>query len=483
MDTKECGLGFITPEFHDRHDTKAIRKTFLEKGIVFLQGCDEQKLVELTRRLGRIVKPRNEVSAGTGVTNIRCAPALEGKGYSSEELFFHTDRSGWDLPPRVLITTLQVQSATGGESLLADGQQIIAHIRDHEPQLYSLLTSAKYASYRADDGSFVPRPFYDAHTGILRLRFDDGIQLAPSLIAQLPTLRAVIYQHAFAAALAPGDAYIVDNHRFLHGRTQFGGARELLRVLAHPHAPRSVRTVLLDIDGTLCRAEALSVDAFFRCAADVAGMEITHGNTQVNLHGQTDVSLLRDILRFHGAPEGELDALVARFLAVHPRYLEASLAAGHKSTVCAGAGEMLAWLLEVRRHVAGELTVNVGLLTGNSRPNALLKLRAAGIDTDVFDLEISAFGDEHPTRLALLEHSVARLEARYGFAVSPASVTLVGDTPLDVECAKQGGCAVVAVATGNYSMQQLEALDPDLVVENLQDAKEYFGNYVFGGVE
>lgn len=76
------------------------------------------------------------------------------------ELFFHTDRSGWDSPPDLLITMLKVKSETGGETMLVDGQQVIDYIKAHNEDLYDLVTDSKYSSFRADDGSFHPRPMY-----------------------------------------------------------------------------------------------------------------------------------------------------------------------------------------------------------------------------------------------------------------------------------------------------------------------------------
>ena len=262
---------------------------------------------------------------------------IHANGLSADhflELFFHTDRSGWDLPPRLLLTTLKVQCQTGGESLLVDGYKVIDSIRVHDSFLYKLLTSSKHSSFKADDGIFRPRPIYDEKTGIFRFRFDDDIQLSASLVDRFADLRQLVYKHAHAIALQPGQSYLVDNHRFLHGRTSFTGPRELLRVLAHPHGTHSVTSILFDVDGTLCRSEAMSIDAFYRCVSDVVGKEITHLNTRVDLHGQTDRSLLQDILRYHGLENARLDVAMKDFFILHPRYLEESLAKGFESTPC-----------------------------------------------------------------------------------------------------------------------------------------------------
>ena len=108
------------------------------------------------------------------------------------------------------------------------------------------------------------------------------------------------------------------------------------------------------------------------------------------------------------------------------------------------------------------------LLTGNSRLNALLKLRAAGIDIDLFDLDISSFYDTRLSRLALVYDFVAKLETYCGIPVHVADVT-----PMDIECAKRAGCSVVAVATGHYMRDQLAPSQPDIACEQLPEILEH----------
>ena len=364
--------------------------------------------------------------------------------------------------------------------MLVDSLEVIEAIKSRHPKLLGLITDSKYSSFRDDNGVFVPRPIYDEQTGILRFRFDDGIQLSASLVDAFPTLRALIYEFARPISLEPGQCYIIDNHRFLHGRTSFTGERELLRTLVYPQATAQVKTILFDIDGTLCRSEALSIDAFYRCISQVVGKTITHENTKVNLHGQTDLSLTQDILRYHGVGEGDIEPVTRRFLNLHPQYLEESLAKGYRSERCPEADTMLRWLVTEKqrrqsgRHALNEPLICIGLLTGNSQRNACLKLRAAGIDPGLFDLGISAFGDKSGNREGLVRDSVEKLEARYEKKIDRKDVILVGDTPLDIACAKNTGCGIVAVATGNYNKCQLASLKPDIICERLPEAKNHF---------
>ena len=378
------------------------------------------------------------------------------------------------MPPRLLITSLKVKSETGGESLLVDSEEVIKTIKAKDRALYDLIINPKYSSFRNDDGTFSPRPIYDVDSSIFRFRFDDGIQLSASLIDRFPSLCREIYEHAYAISFEPGQSYIVDNHRFLHGRTSFTGSRELLRVLAYPHSAGTVRPILFDVDGTLCRAEALSIDAFYRCVSHIVGKPITNANTSVALHGVTDLSLLRSILRFHQVDEAEINAAATRFFALHPQYLEASLAKGLGSRACPDVTETLQWLAdETQKRSITTPRVPLGLLTGNSQANALLKIKAAGIDPAIFDLDISAFGDRHPTRLALVEDSIGKVKRRYGQHVEAGDVTLVGDTPLDIESAKDANCHVVAVGSGNYACEQLRALEPDFACAALGEARDF----------
>jgi len=86
MNAKDCKNVHYGAFFHSRNSSNvdSIRETYAEQGAVFIHGCDEQSLIILAEQLGRVAKPRNEVGTGTGVSNIRCAPGLKGKGYSSE---------------------------------------------------------------------------------------------------------------------------------------------------------------------------------------------------------------------------------------------------------------------------------------------------------------------------------------------------------------------------------------------------------------
>jgi len=48
-------------------------------------------------------------------------------------------------------------------------------------------------------------------------------------------------------------------------------------------------------------------------------------------------------------------------------------------------------------------------------------------------------------------------------------VTIIGDTPLDVACARGCGAVAVAVATGQYTVEELASHRPDMLFADLAD--------------
>jgi phosphoglycolate phosphatase-like HAD superfamily hydrolase len=108
----------------------------------------------------------------------------------------------------------------------------------------------------------------------------------------------------------------------------------------------------------------------------------------------------------------------------------------------------------------------LGLLTGNVREGARKKLEHYQLD---HHFAFGAFGDGHADR-----NDVARLALResrnhVGGEINCERIWVVGDTPLDVRCARSIGASAVAVATGHHTRDQLQAAQPDLLLNDLTD--------------
>ena len=92
---------------------------------------------------------------------------------------------------------------------------------------------------------------------------------------------------------------------------------------------------------------------------------------------------------------------------------------------------------------------------------------AAGIDPELFRVQV--FGDDAPDRTAMIALALERHGIASGCSVDPADVVVIGDTPRDVQCARENGCRSLAVATGGCSEDELCLAGADVTVPDLRD--------------
>jgi len=215
--------------------------------------------------------------------------------------------------------------------------------------------------------------------------------------------------------------------------------------------------VLFDIDGTLIRTGGAGVRAFAQTSALLHGRP--GGTDGMTFHGRTDTSLVREYLRLHGLPDTEEE--IQRFLDVYVFLLGEELRR-HAGEVCPGVEGFMA---ECRRLRPAPV---MGLLTGNIRLGAELKLRAHGLWEH---FELGGFADDHEDRDRIAEAAWRRAEQHLGRTVSPGRIVVIGDTPKDIGCARAIGARVLAVATGGFDTGALRGHDADWTVEMLDQIR------------
>lgn len=213
--------------------------------------------------------------------------------------------------------------------------------------------------------------------------------------------------------------------------------------------------VLFDIDGTLLRTEGVGI------AAMLAAFRQLHGDRGFSFEGMQiagalDGLLFGEIAARHGLPADDAaqDAFVDAYRAELARTLTAE-----RTRRMAGAAELARAL-----HAEGAA---VGLLTGNYEPTARMKIAAAGYDDAHFPF--GAFGRDGPSRRHLTPVALARAARHHGRDFACARTVVIGDTPLDVDCAQAHGCRALAVATGPFAREALVGAGADLAVDDLAD--------------
>jgi phosphoglycolate phosphatase-like HAD superfamily hydrolase len=218
-----------------------------------------------------------------------------------------------------------------------------------------------------------------------------------------------------------------------------------------------MRLILFDIDGTLIQAHGAGHRSLVRAMRDVFGTAGPHDD--YDWRGKTDPQIVCDLLRQAGVPERVMTAHLAECFDRYSRYLEDTLANGHRVDILPGVTEVL-------QALSSRQDALVGLLTGNVEPGAVAKLRPTGL---LPFFRIGAYGSDDADRRRLPAIARERASVIMDRAIGFAEIAVIGDTPLDVDCARACGARAVAVATGQHTVDELAACKPDAVFADLAD--------------
>jgi len=248
----------------------------------------------------------------------------------------------------------------------------------------------------------------------------------------------------------------------------YGGSspRGILRGSAAGASPRETtvhRLVLWNIDLTLLDVARVIRAAYAEAFATVTGRPLIQ---LPQLVGRTEPEIFFDALGRNGVSlraDGESERLLAPFGAEFATRLAA------RRELLTAQGTLMPGAAGALKSVAELAGVVQSVLTGSSRPNAALKLRAFGLDRHL-DLAVGGFAGSEPYPMgALLRATRLRAEEKYKTSFAERATVYVGDTPRDVEAAKTGGATSVAVASGRASTFELRDAGADLVLPDLID--------------
>jgi phosphoglycolate phosphatase-like HAD superfamily hydrolase len=214
-----------------------------------------------------------------------------------------------------------------------------------------------------------------------------------------------------------------------------------------------IRLVLFDIDGTLVHTGGAGTAAFTKTFA--RHFNLHHGTERMKFAGRTDVSLVREFFRIHNVtatPE-----YFRQFFEHYVFWLEHILETNGGET-CRGVRPFLRDLQALPNPPV------LGLLTGNIRLGAEIKLRHFGL-WEMF--QFGGFADDHEDRDHIAVAALERGRRVLGENLSPPEIVVIGDTPFDVRCGKFIGAKTLAVATGGAKLEELRKHDADWTVADL----------------
>lgn len=218
-----------------------------------------------------------------------------------------------------------------------------------------------------------------------------------------------------------------------------------------------MRLFLFDVDGTLLSARGAGRRAMSRALEAVYGM--TGPIESYDFRGKTDPQIVFDLLEAAGVSAAWVQDRLSGF---YDRYLEdlrAEMWHGGGPALLPGVSELVGRLSECPDAI-------VGLLTGNIEAGAKVKLEPTGL---LPHFRLGAYGSDDIDRARLPDIAARRAETLVGQVIGPECVVVIGDTPLDIACARAYGARAVSVATGWHGIGELAAHRPDVLFADFAD--------------
>ena len=218
----------------------------------------------------------------------------------------------------------------------------------------------------------------------------------------------------------------------------------------------TIRAILFDIDGTLIKCFGAGKRSLIRACEEVFG---TVGTMEaVDFQGKTDPLILLESLRGMGYGEEDinrnLDALKRRYF----HHLEINIRDG--------ASVMLPGVEPLLERLSIQEGVMRGLLTGNFRESARIKLERFGLNRF---FAFGVFGDDASLRNDMPPIARRMVRDLAGVDIEYCDMVIIGDTVHDIECARAVGAVSISVGTGWVDREILISLEPDHYFDDLTD--------------
>ncbi|HEX5374841.1 MAG TPA: HAD family hydrolase [Solirubrobacterales bacterium] len=219
--------------------------------------------------------------------------------------------------------------------------------------------------------------------------------------------------------------------------------------------PSAVRAVLFDIDGTLLVTGGAGGRAWQRAFAELHGVD-----ADIAEHtdaGMTDPEIAAIVFREVIGREGSQEER-AKAIGSYLKHLPDTVAESEGYRVMPGIEELLDRLID-----DGLL---LGLVTGNIEAAAHIKLARAHLNRF---FSFGGYGSDSADRTEVTKTALQRGALVSGGTLADGICIAVGDTPRDVKAGHGAGIKVVGVATGSYSVDQLEQAGADWAIAEAQD--------------
>ncbi|WP_158073508.1 TauD/TfdA family dioxygenase [Actinophytocola xanthii] len=214
----------------------SLTAVLVERGLAMFDGvASKEDLLRLARSIATIVPHRDSDSTGiTAIADVGSQVRSGFAGFTTSALNPHTDRSGIDRPPALLLMSCQQPATRGGECVVIDGKSVYDDLASTNPEAIKALSAPRSVLFGGAAGHLGSIFTRVGDRVSVRLRLDDLAKFSSEVARWIPDLRATLGRHIHILRLNAGQGYILDNHRWLHGRRTFSGQRVMYRVNGDP---------------------------------------------------------------------------------------------------------------------------------------------------------------------------------------------------------------------------------------------------------
>ena len=216
-----------------------------------------------------------------------------------------------------------------------------------------------------------------------------------------------------------------------------------------------MKLLLFDIDGTLIKsgADGAHRASFSYATQKVFGIPVNL--KEISTAGKIDSQILLELLEIEGINPAEskkkLDLLFEHMV----QYFK-------ENTVDLERFVLPNVLITLQK-LQERKDLILGLLTGNVEEIGWMKMEKSGLRKF---FQVGVFGNEALKRTDLVAKALGKVK---NHEISLKDTYIIGDTPLDIKCAKEVGCLAVAIPSGSYLAEELRKEKPDYLLKNIAE--------------
>lgn len=226
-------FAFSPQDFDNKIDL--IINNLKEKGMILIKNVfSSTDARDIATRLGSIIGNIDADNSGiTEISNKRVGNNKKNSiAFTTQRLNLHTDRSPLETPPNLIMNWICVKNCTGGQAILVDGYKIFEEIKLKHKDILNILMNPEIACFTDGIDTFTGPIFYTDSSNKLSVRF----RYDQCSFFKLEAKKSIVLFQKIAEKLAHiidfniGSGYIINNNRWLHGRSHFEGSRMIRRI-------------------------------------------------------------------------------------------------------------------------------------------------------------------------------------------------------------------------------------------------------------